>query len=108
MDSSILSQQIEPVDLYIDLLVEGQETTLDTRSSKDITVSSAVHQHLEAKNLPPVELLTSDGNPSCWPEFTENFKIMVHLRTTFNDTIRMERLLNVLKGETKRSVESIG
>ena len=67
-----------------------------------------MHQHLEAKNLPPIELLTFDGNPSCWPEFIENFKIMVHLKTTFNDTIRMERLLSVLRGEAKRSVESIG
>ena len=67
---------------------------------------SAVNQHIEAKDLP--SLLTFDGNPSCWPKFTENFKIMVHLKTTFNDTIRMERLLSVLRGEGKRSVESIG
>ena len=43
--------------IYIDLLVEGQETILDTSSSENITVLSAVHQHLEAKNLPPIELL---------------------------------------------------
>ena len=67
-----------------------------------------MHQHLEAKNLPPIELLTFDGNPSYWPEFIENFKIMVHLKTTFNDTIRMERLLSVLRGEAKRSLGSIG
>ena len=108
LDSSISSQQIEPVNLFIDLLVEGQETILDTRSSEDITVLNAVHQHLAAKNLPPIELLTFDGNPSCWPEFIENFKIRVHLKTTFNDTIRMERLLSVLRGEAKKSVESIG
>ena len=64
-----------------------------------------MHQHIEAKDLPP--LLAFDGNPSCWPEFTENFKIMVHLKTTFNDTIRMERLLSVLRGEGKKSVEYI-
>ena len=107
-DLSISTQQIEPVDLFINLLVEGQETILDTSSSENITVLSAVHQHLEAKNLPPIELLTFDGNPTCWPEFIENFKIMVHLKTTFNDTIRMERLLSMLRGEAKRSVESIG
>ena len=108
MDSSISSQQIELVGVFIDLLVEGQETILDTCSSEDITVLSAVYQHLEAKNLPPIELLTFDGNPSCWPEFIEIFKIMVHLKTTLNDTVRMERLLSVLRGEAKRSVESIG
>ena len=90
-DLSISSQQIEPVDLFIDLLVEGQETILDISSSENITVLSAVHQHLEAKNLPPIELLTFDGNASYWPEFIENFKTMVHLKTTFSDTIRMKR-----------------
>ena len=108
MDSSISSQQIELVGVFIDLLVEGQETILDTCSSEDITVLSAVYQHLEAKNLPPIELLTFDGNPSCWPEFIEISKIMVHLKTTLNDTVRMERLLSLLRGEAKRSVESIG
>ena len=67
-----------------------------------------MYQHLEAKNSPRIELLTFDGNPSCWPEFIENFKIMFHLKTTFNNTIRMERPLSVLRGEAKRSVESIG
>ena len=67
-----------------------------------------MHQHLEEENVTPIELLKFDGNPSCRPEFIENFKIMVHLKTTFNDTIRMKRLLSVLKGEAKRSVESIG
>ena len=32
---------------------------------------------------------------------------MVHLKTTFNDTIRMERLLSVLKGEAKRSEKTV-
>ena len=108
LDSSFSSQQIEPIDLFIDLLVEGQEIILDTSSSENITVLSAVHQDLEAKNLPPIELLTFHGNPSCWSEFIENFNIMVHLKATFNETIRMERLLSVLRGEVKRSVESIG
>ena len=44
--------QIEAVGLFIGRLVEGQETILDTRSSENITVLSAVHQHLEAKNFP--------------------------------------------------------
>ena len=33
---------------------------------------------------------------------------MVHLRTTFTDTILMERLLSVLRGEARRSIEPIG
>ena len=102
------SHQIEPVDLFIDRLVEGQETILESTSNEKITVLSAVHQQLEARNLPPIELLTFDGNPGSWSEFIENFKIMIHCKSTFNDTIRLERLLNVLRGDAKRSVDSIG
>ena len=67
-----------------------------------------MYKHLEAKNAPPLELLTSDGNRSCWPEFIENFKIMIHLRRTFSDNILMERLLSVLRDKAKRLLESIG
>ena len=31
-----------------------------------------------------------------------------HLKQTFSDQMRMERLLNVLRGDARRSVESIG
>ena len=35
-------------------------------------------------------------------------KEKVHLKQTFSDQMRIERLLNVLSGDAKRSVESIG
>ena len=95
-------------DIFVDRLVEGQETILESNSNEKITVLTAVHQQLEARNLPPIELLTFDGNPGCWPEFIENFKIMIHCKSTFNNTIRLERLLDVLRGDAKRSVDSIG
>ena len=94
--------------LFIDLLVEGQKTILGTSSKENITALSALHQHLKMKNLPPIELVIFDGNPSCGSEFVESMKIMDYLKTIFNDTIRMERLLSVLRGDTKRLVESIG
>ena len=107
-DLSISLQQIQLVDLFIDLLVEGQKTILGTSSKENITALSALHQHLKMKNLPPIELVIFDGNPSCGSEFVESMKIMDYLKTIFNDTIRMERLLSVLRGDTKRLVESIG
>lgn len=106
--ATITSNQIEPVDAFIDRLVEGQETILENNLNEKITVLGAVHQQLETRNLPPIDLLTFDGNPGCWPEFIENFKIMIHCKITFNDTIRLERLLSVLRGDAKRSVDSIG
>ena len=61
-DLSISSLQIGPVDLFIDLLVKVQHIILDTSSSENITVLSAVHQHLEVKSLPTIEVLTFNNN----------------------------------------------
>ena len=62
----------------------------------------------ESRNLPSIELYKFSGDPSKWPEFIENFSKHVHFKTPFSDNQRMERLLNVLDGETKRMVQSIG
>ena len=37
-----------------------------------------------------------------------SFRNNIHSKVTFNDDIRMARLLKVLDGDTKRSVQSIG
>ena len=107
LDLSISSLQIEPVHLFVDLLVEVQQIMLDNSSNNDnIAVISAVHQHLEIKNLPTIEVLTFNRHWSCRPNLSENLKIMVYLKTTFNDTNQMTRLVSVLTGEAKRLVES--
>ena len=36
-----------------------------------------------------------------------DFKEKVHLKSTFSNQMRMERLLNVVSGDTKASVENI-
>ena len=51
--------------------------------------------------------MTSDGKHSQWSEFIADFKKKVSLKQRFNDQCRC-RLLNVLSGDAKRSVESIG
>ena len=33
----------------------------------------ALHQELKSEQLPPIELMTFDGNPSQWPEFIADF-----------------------------------
>ena len=96
----------EPIDKFIDNLTEGVETKL-----KDITVlttSEILRWEYESRNLPAIELQRFDGTPAKWPEFIENFKIRVHNKLTFDDNTRMERLLSVLDGEAKRSIQTIG
>ena len=59
-------------------------------------------------NLPPIKLYKFSGDPSKWLEFIANFRKHVLFKTTFSGNQRMERLLNVLDGEAKRMVQSIG
>ena len=73
-----------------------------------MTVHEVLRQELDSKHLPPIELRHFDGNPAYWPEFIESFRSKIHFKPSFTDSIRMERLLSVLEGEAKRSVESIG
>ena len=89
----------EPADQFIDLLIEGKETILPRENSVTLTIANAVQQEIESRHLPPVDLKTFSGDPSQWPEFMENFKTRVHTKSTFNDTMRMDRLISVLRGE---------
>ena len=52
-------------------------------------------------------MLTFDGNPTKLVEFKENFKMRVHNKVSFTNSMRMERLLSVLKVEAKRAVEGV-
>ena len=98
----------QPIDSFMDLLIEGEETVLNAVTSENITVVAALQQELETRHLPPTDLIPFDGNPLNWPEFIQNFKERVHLKKSFPDSMRIERLLTVLKGEAKNSIISIG
>ena len=62
----------------------------------------------ETRNLPAIELVRLDNNPCKGPDFIQNFKSCVHDKRSFNDSIRMERLISVLDGKAKRVVTSVG
>ena len=98
----------QPIGSFTDLLIEGEETVLSAVTSENITVAADLQQELETRHLPPIDLIPFDGNPLNWPEFIQNFKERVHLKKTFSNSMIMERLLSVLKGEAKNSIISIG
>ena len=52
--------------------------------------------------------MTFEDNPCSWLKFIESLKTRVNLKATFNDSVRKVRLLSVLKGEAKCSIESMG
>ena len=96
------------VDEFIDELNEGQETMISSDVCNKFDALTFLKAAYESRNLPSVELYKVSGDPSKWPEFIKNFNKHVNFKTTFSDNQRMERLLNVLDGEAKRMVQSIG
>ena len=53
-----------------------------------------------------MERFRFDGDPCKWSDFMQNFMNRVHEKRSFTDNTRMERLLSVLNGETKRTKNS--
>ena len=104
---SVESYTPEPVDQFIDYLIEGKETVIGGKEETNLNLIKTLHQELETRNLPMVNLVSFDGNPCNWPEFIADFKSRVHFKRSFSDNMHMERLLSVLKGEAKKSVESV-
>ena len=74
------------VDRFLDLLIKGKKTILTRENSVTLTIANAVKQESSQ----------------------DNFKTRAHTKPTFNDTMRMERLISVLRGEVKKEIESIG
>ena len=94
------------VDDFIDYLVEGQETVLEI--DNDVNPTTLLQWEFESRHLPPIDLIKFNGDPTKWPEFIQSFKTRVHMKRSFSDSTRMERLISVLEGEAKQCVSSVG
>ena len=100
--------KIVVIDAFIDELIEGKETVVAADSQADDSIRIILQKDIESRSLEPIDVLRFDGDCSKWPEFIENFKTRVHMKVTFNDSMRMERLLRVLNSDTKKAVSLIG
>ena len=78
----------EPIDSFIDRLVEGQETKI-SECEKDLDAKTALKLEFESRHLPVVTLYHFSGDASHWPEFIECFYRCVHCKSSFDDNIRM-------------------
>ena len=97
-----------PVDSFIDQLIEGKETVLGT-SSASFTVQDILKQELESLlEKKTRDLLRFSGNPAEWPEFIEKFFSRVRQKSSFDNNLRILRLISVLDGEAKRVIAAIG
>ena len=80
---------------------------MNTTIDKSSPTMALLERDLESRNLPPMDLLRFNGNPSDWPVFIQCFKERVHMKRTFSDSLIMESWLSVLNGDAKRMVSAI-
>ena len=99
-------QNNEPIDKFIDELIEWKETK-KASSELPSSLHFTIQQKYESCNLPPIDLHSFDGVASKWPQFIEDFYRRDHRKITFDDNMRMTRLLSVLHGDVKKAVFSI-
>ena len=62
----------EPIDSFIEKLVEYQKTTLPS-DNMHLSAQEVLQREFESRNLPTMELRRFNGNPAHWPQFIENF-----------------------------------
>ena len=103
-------QNNEPIDKFIDEIIEEKIQLEGKLPSSELpsSLNFAIQQEYESCNLPPIDLHHFDGNASTWPQFIEDFYRRVHRKITFNDNMKMTRILSVLDGDVKKAVCSIG
>ena len=97
----------EPIDAFIDNLIEGEESIIQD-VNKVLPTSLLLQREFETRDLPAINLMRFDGGSKQWPNFIQNFKHRVHNKISFSDSVRMDRLLSVLDGKAKRAVSAIG
>ena len=97
----------EPIDSFIDRLVEGQETKI-SECEKDLDAKTALKLEFESRHLPVVPLYCFSGDASHWPEFIECFCTRVPCKSSFGDNIRMTYLVSVSDGKAKKAIEAVG
>ena len=96
----------KPIDSFIDELVEYQGTFIPSEVNF-LSPRKVLRREFESRNLSPIELKRFNGDLEQWPEFIENFYSRVHRMASLDDNLRMDRLLSVLDGEAKRSIQSV-
>ena len=85
----------EPIDSFIDRLIEGQETRI-SECEKDLDAKTALKIEFKFRHLPVVLLYCFNGDATHWPEFIECFYTRKHCKSSFDDNIRMTYLYSAL------------
>ena len=62
------------IDSFIDTLIKGSETVTNSTVDQSLCTETLLERDLESRNLPPMEILTYNGNPSHLPAFIQCFE----------------------------------
>ena len=62
------------IDSFIDTLIEGSETVTNSTVDQSLCTETLLERDLESRNLPPMKILTYNGNPSHLPAFIQCFE----------------------------------
>ena len=82
----------EPIDAFIDNLIEGEESiTQDV--NKVLPTSLLLQGVFETRDLAAIDLMHFDGDSKQRPNFIQNIKHRVHNKIGFSDSVCMDRLL---------------
>ena len=79
-DALILGK--EPIDAFIDNLIEGEECIIQD-VNKVLRTSLLLQREFETRDLPAIKLMCFDGDSKQWPIFTQNFKHRVYNKISF-------------------------
>ena len=67
----------EPVDAFIDNLIEGKESIIQD-VNKVFPTSLLLQREFETRDLPTINLMSFGGDSKQWTNFIQNFKHRVH------------------------------
>ena len=78
----------EPIDAFIDNLIEGEESIIQD-VTKALPTSLLLQREFETRDLPTIWCVF-DGDSKQLPNFIQNFKHCVHNKISFSDSVRMD------------------
>ena len=96
----------EPIDAFIDNLIEGEESIIQDINKVLLTLL-LLQREFKTRDLPAINLMYFDGDSKQWPNFIQNFQHCVHSKISFSDSFHMDRLLSVLDHMAKRAMSAI-
>lgn len=97
-----------PFDVWIDDLVEFQETVLPAAVATNLTIGEALLKSEANKDISSITIPDVNGDPLSYTDFLDHFKIHIHDKSHLTDDARMIQLRMRIKGKAERALAGLG